>query len=736
MQEKLISQPRRGLSVQDFIRMLVKRRWAVLAVFVIVAGTVAFQTLTEVPIYRATVQILIERQTPRILEQPGSPQYDYSGEEYYLTQYKLLESRALAKKVVDKLNLKKQPQYAAMFNFSPTDTDEMKQRAEEGLVATIAGGVKVTPIRGSSLVDVSFTNPDPKFATALVNGLAQCYIEQSLELRFATTQEAATWLKEKLTDARTKLEESEAKLNQYKREQNIVTIEDKESITSQKLETLNRDLIAAQTHRMEVETRFKEVSQGRPIAQVMENPMISALRTQEAKLMAEQSELGKKFGESHPRMLQLSNELAATRSKINTEISRVAQTIKNEYNMAKAQEDNLKAALNVTKVDTQDLGDRAIQYRVLLRDVETNRALYENVLKTLKTISATENVPSTNIRIVYPATVPGAPISPRTSRNLTMGVVMGLSMGLLLAFGLETLDTTLKIPEELEKWLDVPNLAIVPHVIVSAGQGEEAPELFVHHGVEPLVSECYRALRTSILFSTPGHAPRILLVTSALPSEGKTVTTANLATVMAKAEPQVIMVDADLRRPSLHQLFNVPKEPGLTSFLVGETDELLFMPTLIPNLFIIPSGPVPPNPSELLGSTRMEELLRRAQEQFGLVIVDSPPIMSVTDACILSTKVEGVLVVIKAEAVPRKAAMDAVSQLQDFKAPILGTVLNNVPIHRDGYYYNYYYYRYRSYDYADRDSSQKSGTSVKSAGHLSHLAWVKNRLDDVKNKFS
>jgi capsular exopolysaccharide synthesis family protein len=225
-------------------------------------------------------------------------------------------------------------------------------------------------------------------------------------------------------------------------------------------------------------------------------------------------------------------------------------------------------------------------------------------------------------------------------------------------------------------------------------------------------------------------------VTSSLPSEGKTVTTANLATVMARAEPQVLMVDADLRRPTLHRIFNVPKEPGLTSFLVGETDELPFVPTLIPNLFIIPSGPIPPNPSELLGSTRMEEFLRRAQEQFGLVILDSSPIMSVTDAAILSTKVEGVLLVIKAEAVPRKAAMDAVAQLQDFKAPILGTVLNNVPIHRDGYYYHYYVYRYRSYDYAEKDSSQGSRTPVKSAGHLSPMAWVKNRLDDVKNKFS
>lgn len=314
---------------------------------------------------------------------------------------------------------------------------------------------------------------------------------------------------------------------------------------------------------------------------------------------------------------------------------------------------------------------------------------------------------------------------------------MGLFMGLLLAFGLETLDTTLKIPEELEKWLGCPNLAIVPHINFSAGQEEGASSsLFVHHGFEPQVSECYRALRTSILFSTPDHPPRTLLVTSSLPSEGKTVTTANLATVMARAELQVLVVDSDLRRPTLHRIFNVPKEPGLTSFLVGETEELPFVPTMVPNLFFTPSGPIPPNPSELLGSTRMEEFIRRAQEQFGLVILDSPPLMSVTDGSILSTKVEGVLLVIKAEAVPRRAAMDAVGQLRDFKAPVLGTILNNVPIHRDGYYYNYYVYRYRYGDYADKDSSQGSRTPVKSADHLSLMPWVKKQLDDVKNKFS
>lgn len=728
MDEKKTTLHRRR-NIHDYVRMLIKRRWALLAVFVIVAGTVAFHTFTEVPIYQATVQLLIDRPSPRVFEQ-GAPQYDYyAGDEYFQTQYKLLESRALAKKLVDKLQLKNHPNFKGIFESLPPNADELqRQRAEEALVGAIAGGVSVNPVRQSTLVNLSFSDPDPKFATYIVNALAQCYIEQSLDLRFASSQEVSLWLKEKLVEARQKLEESENKLNQYKKAQNIVTLEDKETITSTKLEQLNKDYLASQTHRMEVETRFNEVNEGRPISQVLNSPLVSTLRTQEAKLIAEQSELSRKFGPEHPRFLQLNNELSAIRGKISAETHTVIQTIKNEYRMAKAQEENLKQALNATKADTQDLSDRGIQYRVLLRDVETNRALYENVLKTLKTTTVNENIPSTNIRIVYPATVPGAPISPRTSRNLFMGVIMGLGLGVMVALGLETLDTTLKTPEEMEKWLAIPNLAMIPHLKFSGGQAsEDMPELFVHHGNEPLAAEACRGLRTSILFSAPGHAPRVLLVTSSMPAEGKTMTAANLATVMAQTEAKVLLVDSDLRRPTVHQLFHVEKEPGLSNFLVGEIDNLPFVETVVPNLFVVPSGKIPPNPSELLGSERMGEFLARAQEEFGRVILDSPPLVSVTDAGILSTRVEGVLLLVKAEAVPRKVAIEARDQLQALKAHILGTIFNNVPVHRDGYYYNYYH-RHRSYYHAKGDKDRpKPGYLGRLLGNS--VDWVKTRLE-------
>jgi capsular exopolysaccharide synthesis family protein len=353
------------------------------------------------------------------------------------------------------------------------------------------------------------------------------------------------------------------------------------------------------------------------------------------------------------------------------------------------------------------------------------------MLKSLKITTASENTPATNIRIVYPATVPTTPVSPRKARDLIFGAAMGLVFGLGLALVVENLDTTLKTPEEAEEWLEVPNLATIPQMDLSLGNPakEDFRELIVHQGTHPLASESYRGLRTTILFSSPGQAPQILLVTGSLPLEGKSLTSANLATVMAKAEPNVLLVDADLRRPSLHKIFQLPAEPGLSNFLVGELDDLPVLETIVPNLFLVPAGKIPPHPSELLGSERMREFLDRAKTQFGRIIIDSPPLMSATDAAIISTQADGVLLVVKAESVPRKAAMDAKNQLLDLKAPLLGTIFNKFQVQRDEYFskgsYRYHYHYTR-----DNVRSPHRPT----ASHPGFLGWVKGQLDRFKPK--
>jgi capsular exopolysaccharide synthesis family protein len=699
-------------SLHDYLRILVKRRWAALAAFMVIVATTALYSFLGTPVYKATTQILVERQTPRLLEsREGSYSSDALNQEFYQTQYKLLASRALAEKVVTKLDLYNNPKVTAQ-QMAADATALQRQHYKDRIINGLMGGIEVTPIRNSSLVDVSYYSPDPQLAALIVNTVAQAYIEQSLDLRFAASQEEVTWLNQRIGEARKKLEDSELKLNQYAREHNIVAWENKETITSQKLEQLNKELITAQTRRSETETRFREVSQGHPIPEIVNNKLIETLKGEEAKIIAQVSEQGRKFGEKHPRMIQLHQELAGIRAKIASEHAYIVQAVKNEYRMAQNQEKHLKQALEEQKTDTQDLGDRSVEYKVLLRDVETNRALYENMLKSLKTTVATENLPSTNIRIIYPASVPEKPAKPKKARNLFLSLLVGSFMALGLVFGLEFVDTSIKNPDDVEKWLGIPNLAMIPHLETPEAQTrDQIPGLVVHCEGNPLAAEAYRALRTSIVFSAAGKAPRVILVTSAVPGEGKSLTSINLAAAMAKAGKDVVLLDTDMRRPSLHKIFQVEQEPGLSNYLVGEINDLPCVPTVVPHLYLLPCGKIPPNPSELLGSARMDELLVKARERFAQIILDSPPLISVTDATILSTKSEGVLLVIRAEEAPRKVIKKAKDQLLGVNSRLLGSVLNDIPFQKNGYYYYNYYHKYQSYYHSHGDQRK----SIKSA---------------------
>jgi len=718
-----------GRSLHDYWFILRKRRWPAMAVLLALLLTVGLYSFTAAPVYKATTQILIDRESPKLLDLQQLAPADLGSEQFYQTQYKLLESRALARKVMEKLNLREHPRYGKVFARLPEDPEPVEvQRAEESLISNLLINLEITPIRNSRLVEVSFSDNDPVFAAKVVNTLAKSYIDHALDMRFAAAQEASRWLQQKLAEARQKLEESEDRLSQYQREHNIVIREDKEAIVSQKLSQLNQELVTAQTRRLEAETRFNQVSQGLPIAEVLNNPVIQQLKGQEARVLAEIADLANKYGELHPRRQRLAGELEAIRSAIGTEMKTIAQSIRQQYQMAKEQEGKLLAAMEDLKDETREMGDKAIQYQVLWRDVQANRAIYENMLKSLKETTATQNIPATHIKVVYPATPPSIPVAPKKVRNLALALILGLVGGAALALTLENLDNTLKSPEEMEAWLEVPNLAVIPHLDLASSNGNLAPALVVEHQPRSLPAESYRTLRTNIMFSSPGQPPGTLLVTSAQPDEGKTVTAANLATAMAKAANRVLLVDADLRRPSLHQLFETTREPGLSNYLVGESDDLPVVATAIPNLWLIPAGPITPNPSELLQSERMRQFLATVRTKFDRIILDSPPLLSVTDAVILATMVDGVLQVVKAEATSRQAAQEARDQIHQVQGRHLGTILNDISLGRDGYYYNYYYYRYHSY-YQDEDGSNTPNLPVrhKTAAPAGFLAWLRSK---------
>ncbi len=729
--EELLSKPLGFRTIPDYLRLLLRRRWTVLGVFLIIVPLAALYTFTRTPRYSATAQLLIERHLPQVLESRQPAAVEISSQEFYQTQYKLLDSWALTQRVLDKLKLAEHPDFAP--RFQQAADEESRRQALAGLSDWLQSGLTVMPIRNSSLVNISFSHPDPGFAAKAANAFAQAFIEMSLDLRFAASQEATSWLQQKLQEARQKLEESEAKLNGYKKANNIVAAEDKETITAQRLEQLNKELVTAQTRRLEAEARFKEVSQGHPVKEIQESGLIQAMKGQEARILAQLSEMAKKYGDKHPRMIQMRHELAAAQGKIAAETRLIAQTIKNEHHIALDQEKNLKDALQAAKSETQDLSERAIAYRLLLRDVETNRALYENILKSLKETTATENVPAINIRVVHPAAIPTQPISPRKTRSLILASLLALALGAVLAVMVENADTTIKTPQEVQNWLELPHLAMIPHLEPNFAEASaKTPALAAINGAQPLAGEAFRSLRTSILFSAPGHAPRTLLLTSSLPMEGKTLTAANLAAVMAQTDPKVLLVDADLRRPSLHEIFGVPQEPGLSNYLVGEINELPIVETPAPHLFLVPGGRVPPNPSELLHSARMQEFLTSALVRFSRILIDSPPLISFTDAAILATLTEGALLVVKAQTVPRKAAQEAKNQLLEVRARLLGAILNDVPVKPHSYYYNHYY-RYHRY-HPPGNGGLPPGAPPRPENALGARHWVKHRAGNYLSR--
>ncbi len=356
--------PRRSL--QDYIYILMKRRWLVLTVFLAIVVTAVLYSFTATPIYKANTQLLIERDTPRVLDVRDI--MPASGEEFYQTQYKLLESRALARRVMEKLQLKENDRFSPIFDQLPEDADPVEvQRAEERLMGSLLLKMEVIPIRNSRLVDVSIFDSDPLFAARLANTFAQSYMDHALDMRYSAAQETSRWLQLKIKEAREKLEESETMLNEYKKDKDITAPEDKENITAQKLEQLNRELVTAQTRRLEAETRYIQGNRENNLPEILNSPVIQSLRASEAKLFGDRSELAQKFGDQHPRLLMLDQQLAAIRSTIQAEIKRVVHSIKNQYQVAREHEEKLKNALEEQKIASQEMSDRGIQYQVLWR---------------------------------------------------------------------------------------------------------------------------------------------------------------------------------------------------------------------------------------------------------------------------------------------------------------------------------------------------------------------------------
>jgi len=548
---------------------------------------------------------------------------------------------------------------------------------------------------------VSYYSTSPEFAAAFANGLAKAYINENLESNLNAARDATVFLNERIAEQREALESSEQALQSYREQTGAISLEDRQNIVVDRLAYLNTAVAQARTERIAKEAVYNQIREVRDdpaaldtIPAVMASPFIQQLKTQLSELQRQKAQMEERLGARHPDMIKIGTELDTTERRLAAEVQKVVQALRNDYEAALANERSLNASLDQQRDEAQALNRMAIEYGVLERNSATNQVIFEGLLQRSKETDISGELKTTNVRIVDQAQVPQRPASPNKFGNLLIGLFGGTLLGIGLAFFFEYLDNRIKSPDEIKNDLGLSFLGLIPAV------KSATPSPLVTQDVPAHFSEAFRGIRTNVLFSSADAGPRSVVVTSTTPGEGKTVVSSNLAMSLALAGQRVLLIDADMRRAKLHELFEMTQEPGLSNVLVGDgkTSEAVRR-TAIPDLWVLPAGKHPPNPAELLGSKRFRDFLAALQQHFAWVVLDSPPVMAVTDASVLAHHVTGVVFVVGAEMTARGAAKTALEQLDGAKAKYIGGILNKVHIERDAYYYSRYYRRNYAYYY-------------------------------------
>jgi capsular exopolysaccharide synthesis family protein len=722
----------REVHLRDYLRVINKRRSTVYTFFIIVFAVVLIGTFTVTPVYKAKTKLLIEKVEPSsLIKDYGYAQFD---PEFYATQYQLIKSTNVSRKVVEMLKPDKafgsyfrggsgggamvarwvRGAYAAALGvMGKAGSSSVAGDGEKhwmGVVAkVISKDVEVRHVKNSRIVEISYMSTSPELAKLVANTVVRAYMDAILDMRMSSSKYTLEWMTKKAEEERAKLRKSEDALQDYMQANDIVTLEDRLTIVPEKLSELSSQLIKSETRRKELEALYKKVRKlprslkgSESISAIASDPMVRSLR--ELILNAEQniSELSRKYGRKHHLMIMAEEDLKSLRQKKKQEIRRVIESIKNEYELALSNENGLRDFLDETKGEAMNLSERFIQYGVLKREVDTNRQLFDSLIKKMKEQSLTEEIQTVKIWVVEEAETPARPVKPNKKLNVLLGIFSGLLGGMGLAFFIEYLDNTIKSPEETEARLGVPVLGMVSLLRPEGKDVTEGIELIVLKEPRSAFTESYKALRTAVMLSSADSPPKSLLITSMGPGEGKTATSVNLALAVAQSDRRVLLVDADLRKPRIHKILGLPNRYGLSTYLAGDASRILSRGP-IPKLDVITSGPIPPNPSELLSSERFKRLLASMGGEYDLVIFDSPPVLTVTDSLLLGRQVDGTIVVARAGKATYEIVEKGLKLLGDVKSHMLGMLINALEVTKGAYYYKYY-----NYSYADEEESIES----------------------------
>jgi succinoglycan biosynthesis transport protein ExoP len=702
----------------DYLKVISHRRWAALTAFLLVMVAVIIYTFTATPIYRARVQLLIENENPNVVSFKEVIEQEKSTNDYYQTQYRMLQSRSLARRTLDQLNLwgsfvpnDKQAggasrvvstaaaPIAGLFRASrpvePPDAGEtaMQSKALDAFLSNLT----VAPVRNSRLVELEYASTRADLAAAVANGIARAYIEQNLEFKYTSSKEASDWLGQRLGEQRKQVEASEGALQRYRERNDAISLEERQNIVVQKLADLNGAVTRAKTERIQKEAAYNQIRtlQGSrtaldTIPAILSNQFVQQQKTELAELQRQQAQLSEKLGARHPDMMKVRTAIEMAEARIQGEIAKVVQSLKNDYETSLSQEQSLMRALDQQKQDALVFNRKGIEYGALQRDAASNRQIFDSLMQRTKETGISGELKTSNIRIVDLAEVPRSPASPNKLMNMVLGVFGASLCSCAFVFFFEYIDDRIKSPAEIKSHLGLPFLGMIP-VLADSADGTSP---LLHRGVQPGFGEALRTLRTNVLFSSTADGGQSLAVTSSGPGEGKTVVASNLALALAQTGQRVLLIDADMRRPRVHEVLERRQEPGLSNVLTGDAkydDAVLEIEKT--GLSVLTAGHMPPNPAELLGSKRFDDLVTMLKGRFDWVVIDTPPVMAVTDAPIVSHITDGVLFVVGSEMTSRSVAQTAVEQLVNANARVVGAVLNRVDLDSNGYYYSQYYRR-------------------------------------------
>jgi polysaccharide biosynthesis transport protein len=710
----------------DYLLVLRKHQWLILSFLLAVVTIVAIATFRMQPVYVATARIEIDRENANILPFQGADSYDYMMdlENYIETQSKILTSETLALQTIRNSGLSAWPEFSSSNGPSEAVANgSLANQKRPPELGEFLGSLSVKRVPNTRLMDVSFESTDPQLAARIVNAHIATYIEQNFRSKYEATTRASSWLADQLSELKIKVQKAEDARIAYERQNQIWTLDDKQNITTQRLADVNKQLTEAQSERMKKESLFQFVKSGNldAVPQVQGNAGLTELIRKRNDASSQYSDALSQYGPNFPRVQRLQAQLKDLDGSIEKEKQKIVDVLESDYREARQRETLLAQALEKQKAEANQMAEKLVEYNILKREAEANKTLYDGLMTKLKETAISAGLRSSNIRVVDAAMIPPTPARPAKTRNLALAFLVGLVGGIGLALLREYMDNTVKTPDDIESLVRLPSLAVVPqfagangntrrHGLLKSFSGnghEKRIELVAQHLPKSQMSEAFRALRTSILLSQAERPPQVILVTSALPREGKTTAAANLAVTLAQLGDSTVLVDADLRKPSIGRLLNLGsgKYAGLTSYLAGVSSlDLISVPhPAIPNLVAIPTGPLPPNPADLLSSHKLAEAIAELRTKFKFIVIDSPPVMAATDAVILSVQADGVLLVVRSGETPKEAFTRARDLLCSVKCRILGVVLNAVDSSAPDYYYSY-----RNYPYSEGYGPQET----------------------------